>query len=110
MSYRHHAARVRLSVCGLVCRRSGGFAVSRTSRFFLSAKGSATRLKQRGAGACASLTLGSLAVSSTVLAAEPADTPAAPPSGPAELEEVVVTGIRASLQKSLDIKQQSIGV
>jgi iron complex outermembrane receptor protein len=51
-----------------------------------------------------------MAVSSTLLAAEPADQPAAPASGPAELEEVVVTGIRASLQRSLDIKQQAIGV
>ena len=57
------------------------------------------------------LTFGSIAVGSTVLAAEPTDTPtASPASGPSELQEVVVTGIRASLQKSLDIKEQSLGV
>jgi iron complex outermembrane receptor protein len=55
-------------------------------------------------------TLGSMAVSSTLFGAEPADAPAAPASGPAELQEVVITGIRASLQKSLDIKEQSLGV
>ena len=35
-----------------------------------------------------------------------------PQSGPSttELEEVLVTGIRASLQKSLDIKQQAVGI
>jgi iron complex outermembrane recepter protein len=55
-------------------------------------------------------TLGSMAISSTLIAAEPADAPAAPASGPAELQEVVITGIRASLQKSLDIKEQSLGV
>lgn len=58
-------------------------------------------------------TLGTMAISSTVFAAEPADAPAttAPKSSePPELQEVVVTGIRASLQKSMDIKQQAIGV
>jgi len=58
--------------------------------------------------------LGSIALSRSLLAAEPADAPAAAagaaPAGPAELQEVVVTGIRASLQKSLDVKEQSIGV
>ena len=33
-----------------------------------------------------------------------------PPSGDDELQEVVVTGIRASLQKSMDIKLNAIGV
>ena len=56
--------------------------------------------------------LGSIAISGTLFAAEPADAPAAAPasSDTPELQEVVVTGIRASLQKSLDIKQQSVGV
>jgi iron complex outermembrane receptor protein len=56
--------------------------------------------------------LGSMAISSTVFAAEPADAPATgpKPSEPQELQEVVVTGIRASLQRSLDIKQAAIGV
>jgi len=54
--------------------------------------------------------LGSVAISGTLFAAEPADTP--PPTSAAEqpLQEVVVTGIRASLQKSLDIKRESVGV
>jgi len=57
------------------------------------------------------LTLGSMAISSTLLAAEPADKPAATStSDVGELQEVVVTGIRASLQKALDIKQESVGV
>jgi TonB-dependent receptor len=56
--------------------------------------------------------LGSISISTTLLAAEPADAPAAAPksSEPQELQEVVVTGIRASLQRALDIKQQAIGV
>jgi iron complex outermembrane recepter protein len=58
--------------------------------------------------------LGSIALSRSLLAADAADVPAnsagAAPSGPAELQEVVVTGIRASLQKSLDVKEQSVGV
>lgn len=32
------------------------------------------------------------------------------PADPSELEEIVVTGIRASLQRSLDIKQRAVGV
>src|SRR5581483_10380749 len=57
-------------------------------------------------------TLGSMAIGSTLFAAEPADVPASASasSAPTELQEVVVTGIRASLQKSLDVKEQSIGV
>jgi iron complex outermembrane receptor protein len=57
-------------------------------------------------------TLGSMAFGSTVFAADAADAPAAPAksSEPQELQEVVITGIRASLQRSLDIKQQAIGV
>ncbi len=49
------------------------------------------------------LALGSLAFSSAIFAA---DAPA--PSD--DLSEIVVTGIRASLQKSLDIKRDAIGV
>src|SRR5581483_9481418 len=55
--------------------------------------------------------LGSVAISGTLFAAEPADTPAAPAAADqSEIQEVVVTGIRASLQQSLDIKRESIGV
>ena len=35
---------------------------------------------------------------------------AATPASPDELAEVTVTGIRASLQKSLDIKENPVGV
>ena len=58
-------------------------------------------------------TLSSMAIGSTVFAADAADVPAATTaksSEPQELQEVVVTGIRASLQRSLDIKQKAIGV
>ena len=57
-------------------------------------------------------TLGSMAMGSTLFAAEPADAPDTGPksSQPQELQEVVITGIRASLQRSLDIKQQAVGV
>jgi TonB-dependent receptor len=55
------------------------------------------------------LALGALAYGSSLFAADatPADTNT---NGPAELQEVVVTGIRASLQRSLDIKRESVGV
>jgi iron complex outermembrane receptor protein len=57
------------------------------------------------------LALGAMALSGPLHAADEAPAPASTgPSGAAELQEVVVTGIRASLQKSLDIKQQAIGV
>src|SRR5579859_1172762 len=55
-------------------------------------------------------TLGAIVLSGQVFAA---DAPAAPSSNtaaPEQLEEIVVTGIRASLQKSLDIKMQATGV
>jgi iron complex outermembrane recepter protein len=54
--------------------------------------------------------LGALALSGRILAADApaADTNTTPSDPP--LQEVVVTGIRASLQKSLDIKEQSVGV
>jgi TonB-dependent receptor len=50
------------------------------------------------------LALGSLAFSSAIFAAD------APASSSDDLSEIVVTGIRASLQKSLDIKREAIGV
>jgi TonB-dependent receptor len=58
------------------------------------------------------LVLGSVAISGTLFAAEPAATPPAPAAANSteQLQEVVVTGIRASLQKSLDIKRESVGV
>src|SRR6186713_1517124 len=53
-------------------------------------------------------TLGSLAIGRSLFAAEPAaeaDTsPASTAKEPQELQEVVVTGIRASLQRAMDIK------
>jgi iron complex outermembrane receptor protein len=58
--------------------------------------------------------LGAMALGSNSLYAAD-DAPAGPASdksseGPPTLQEVVVTGIRASLQKSMDIKQQAVGV
>jgi iron complex outermembrane recepter protein len=54
------------------------------------------------------LALGTIALSSSVFAADAA--PAAASNDNADLQEVVVTGIRASLQRAADIKQQSVGV
>src|SRR3569833_3246426 len=56
------------------------------------------------------MALGAFTFSGQLLAADAA--PAAPtPSNPdTDIQEVVVTGIRASLQRSLDIKQQAVGV
>jgi iron complex outermembrane receptor protein len=57
--------------------------------------------------------LGTMAVSNTLFAADAAaDAPASTGTKPEaqELQEVVVTGIRASLQRSLDIKQKAVGV
>jgi iron complex outermembrane recepter protein len=54
--------------------------------------------------------LGSVAVSGSLFAADAADSPPAPSPVEEPLQEVVVTGIRASLQKSLDIKRESVGV
>jgi len=53
-----------------------------------------------------------MAFGSTLFAAEAADTPApaSKSSEPQELQEVVVTGIRASLQRAMDIKMQAVGV
>jgi TonB-dependent receptor len=55
------------------------------------------------------LACGAIAYSGSLFAADatPADTNT---NNPAELQEVVVTGIRASLQRSLDIKRESVGV
>jgi iron complex outermembrane receptor protein len=55
------------------------------------------------------LALGAIAFSSPLFAADasPADTNT---NSGEDLQEVVVTGIRASLQKSLDIKRESVGV
>jgi len=50
------------------------------------------------------------AAASAPLLAQNAAAPAADTQGGGELQEVVITGIRASLQKSLDIKQQAVGV
>lgn len=59
-------------------------------------------------------TLGSMAIGRSLLAAEPADNASTAPSAgakePQELQEVVVTGIRASLQRAMDIKLQTVGV
>jgi iron complex outermembrane receptor protein len=59
-------------------------------------------------------TLGSMAVSRSLFAADAAaDASTAPTSKanePQELQEVVVTGIRASLQRAMDLKMQSVGV
>jgi TonB-dependent receptor len=56
------------------------------------------------------LALGTIAFGGSAFAADAA--PAAPNDNNSDntLQEVVVTGIRASLQRSLDVKQQSIGV
>jgi TonB-dependent receptor len=52
-----------------------------------------------------------MAFSNTLLAADATDAPANSAANSAtELQEVVVTGIRASLQRSLDIKQKAVGV
>ncbi|MGB6306587.1 MAG: TonB-dependent receptor [Steroidobacteraceae bacterium] len=59
------------------------------------------------------LALGAMAFSGPLLAADAttaADTSSASGKSDDSLSEIVVTGIKASLQKSLDIKQESIGV
>src|SRR6185312_6178034 len=77
----------------------GGQRMSRKTRrnaFRKAARGAA-----QGRLSIPGFVLGSVAISGTLFAAEPADTPP-PPTSAAEqpLQEVVVTGIRASLQKS----------
>ena len=54
------------------------------------------------------LSLGAL--SAPLLAQNAASRPARRRTSPVSLQEIVVTGIRASLQRALDIKQQSLGV
>jgi iron complex outermembrane recepter protein len=53
------------------------------------------------------MALGSMAFGGHALAADAADTVVTSNN---ELSEIVVTGIRASLQKSLDIKRESLGI
>jgi iron complex outermembrane recepter protein len=54
------------------------------------------------------LTLGAVA---TPLSAQQASAPQASTPAPSdELQEVVITGLKASLQKSLDIKEQAVGI
>jgi iron complex outermembrane recepter protein len=61
--------------------------------------------------AAAAGALGALACSGQIFAADATPEPTnTTPTADTQLEEIVVTGIRASLQKSLDIKQQSVGV
>lgn len=58
------------------------------------------------------LTIGSMTFAGSVFAQDAGQTPSTgnPPPNSDQLQEVVVTGIRASLQKSLDIKENAIGV
>src|SRR5581483_8341234 len=61
------------------------------------------------------LALGAMALTQPLFAADAATGPSAADNNNNNtdnntLQEVVVTGIRASLQKSLDVKQQAIGV
>ena len=68
-----------------------------------------------GATGVSGLALGAMAFTQPLFAADPATTPAPAADNTNNndtntLQEVVVTGIRASLQKSLDIKQNAIGV
>jgi iron complex outermembrane recepter protein len=67
------------------------------------------RLTYAGVG-MSGMALGSLAFSGPIYAADAGPAADAAPAADSELQEVVVTGIRASLQKSLDIKRDSIGV
>ena len=68
-----------------------------------------------GTAGISGLALGAMALTQPLFAADAASGPAPADDTPAStdnstLQEVVVTGIRASLQKSLDIKQNAIGV
>lgn len=65
------------------------------------------RLTYAGVG-MSGVALGSLVFSGQVYAADAAD--AAPAAADSDLQEVVVTGIRASLQKSLDVKRDEVGI
>jgi iron complex outermembrane recepter protein len=76
-------------------------------------KGAANRPALATAG-ISGLALGAIALTRPLFAADADNGPAAPAadnnSDNNTLQEVVVTGIRASLQKSLDIKEQAVGV
>jgi TonB-dependent receptor len=54
--------------------------------------------------------LGTIALSGSAFAADNPPAPASNDNNDNTLQEVVVTGIRASLQKSLDVKEQAVGV
>src|SRR3569833_2241190 len=54
--------------------------------------------------------LGAFTFSGQLLAADAAPAAAAPSTPDTAIQEAVVTGIRASLQRSLDIKQKAVGV
>jgi iron complex outermembrane recepter protein len=59
---------------------------------------------------CARLGLSGLALGSMALCGQLKAAPASGPSTDSDLTEIVVTGIRASLQQSLDIKRDSDGI
>ncbi|HTB88832.1 MAG TPA: TonB-dependent receptor [Steroidobacteraceae bacterium] len=59
---------------------------------------------------CARLGLSGLALGSMAFSGQLCAAPADNPSTDSDLTEIVVTGIRASLQKSLDIKKESDGI
>jgi iron complex outermembrane recepter protein len=82
-------------------------------------KNAAKRIRPNTANrpACATVGISGLALGAMALArplfaadADAGPTPAADNNDNNTLQEVVVTGIRASLQRSLDIKQQAVGV
>jgi iron complex outermembrane receptor protein len=81
-----------------------------------SAKNAAKRLRHRAilrdypTAGITGLSGLALALSGPLYAADDVPAPAGSSSNNEPLQEVVVTGIRASLQKSLDIKEQSVGV
>jgi iron complex outermembrane recepter protein len=66
-------------------------------------------IRTAGGRGISGLALGAMALSGPLHAADDVPAPSTD-KGDNTLQEVVVTGIRASLQKSLDIKQQSVGV
>lgn len=56
------------------------------------------------------LALGALTFNGSALAADAGPTPASNTTDNEALQEIVVTGIRASLQRAMDIKEKSVGV
>ncbi len=56
------------------------------------------------------LAIGTIALSGSVFAADATPAPSSKDNSDDTVQEIVVTGIRASLQRALDIKQQAIGV